>query len=371
MSCCWGSSSPGRMVVSAIGAIVLVGSCGTDESPAADPVSSADPTTTDASAPSDEASATAVGTTVPSEDAGSTTTGTPVATEVASTVPAPEPGSGVGTEFCDLGRSITELSGEFDPFDDPEVVEAVLTEQLELVTQLPAVSPARFAPFMETVVDFAVAQHELYASHDFVGDAVLDDPAHDDLFEEFEVMSSDEFDAAGDELDEYCGLDGPSGTDPVTTGGTPVTDPVAATDLPDVCGLLDDAEVASLVGDAPRSTSETGSIPDFAAYVACTWDPTYVAEGVRAVTVTLIDGDVLEDFDPDPFGAVEVEGLGERAVLLPDYNTATGGAPGVSLVVDAGSTTIIVAALHTVQFSEDVSSELRDIAEILLDRLET
>jgi hypothetical protein len=151
-------------------------------------------------------------------------------------------------------------------------------------------------------------------------------------------------------------------------------------DLSDACNLLDDADLETLVGPESTAEADSGSMLGLEAshpYAECRWERSDEADGLSAVGVTIVAGDVFTNFEQEVYEAEPVEGLGERAVTIQSYADATGGGTGTSMIVDQGSVTVIVGAQGSVSFdlgdeevTHDDDPDLRALTEKVLDRLD-
>jgi len=193
---------------------------------------------------------------------------------------------------------------------------------------------------------------------------------------------------AGALLVSACGDDSNGTTDTSSGESAGVVDPPdgadgsdpGADDLPDACSLLDDADLETLVGPDPTAEADNGSMLGLTAsypYTECRWERSDEADGLSAVGVTVVAGDVFANFEQEIHEAEPVEGLGERAVEIRSFADATGGGTGTSMIVDQGSVTVIVGAQGSVSFDlgdEEVTHEddpdLRALSEKVLDRLD-
>lgn len=181
-----------RAILAAIALVTVAAACSDDDKGSSATTAAATAESSPANTPGD----TAEGGTTVTDD---TLTDDTILVDDTALDDSSAPGPGAGTEFCEINARLNEQDA-FDSTATPEEVQAffgdVLPTELE---NLRDTAPDDLKDDLEVLTAGITGFVEILEANDWDLDTTLNDPAVNDL------LGSDEYFAAGGNVDAYCG----------------------------------------------------------------------------------------------------------------------------------------------------------------------
>lgn len=132
------------------------------------------------------------------------------ATEDSDTSDDPDPGSGQTTEFCGFIAGIDEAQDNIDAGLDPVAFQTAMEESLRGIRRARDLAPPEVESDVQLILDAFLSFVELFEEYEWNLIAIGTNAADDPRLLAFDEV---EFEAAGDRIGTFCGLDLDSGDD--------------------------------------------------------------------------------------------------------------------------------------------------------------